>query len=134
MAAPVRQASIARCERVTDAGRMNRRRTARFFAAIVVLCAALLAPALFWDGYLDSPLGVVAVMPYLSIYLFHAAGIPGLLQNGGACGWGWCAPTLFGWIFLVAVWLGIAWLLAWALAALTAANTGDRPQPPPPPA
>jgi hypothetical protein len=56
----------------------------------------------------------------LSIYLFHTLGIPGLLQQGGACGWGWCSPTTWGWAFLAFFWLGVAWVVAWALARLTA--------------
>lgn len=45
--------------------------------------------------------------------------MPGLLEQGGHCGWGWCSPTAAGWIVMVAFWLGVAWLAAWALARLT---------------
>ena len=91
---------------------MTRRRTLRVFALIVAAYGLLALPGLFWPGYLDSPAGLLVVVPYLSIYLFHGIGIPGLLQQGGACGWGWCAPTVFGWVFLLGLWLGVAWLLA----------------------
>ncbi|CAG0959134.1 hypothetical protein MTYP_00626 [Methylophilaceae bacterium] len=90
---------------------------------IVIVTGYLLLwlPAIFWpDYYLDSPFGLIAAMPYLSIYLFHAAGIPGLLQNNGACGWGWCSPTLFGWVLMISFWLLLAWILARLITGLIA--------------
>lgn len=94
-------------------------RTLRFFVALIGLFALLVSPAFFWPGYLDSPAGLIVAVPFLSVYLFHQFGIPGLLEHNGACGWGWCAPTPFGWVFLCAFWLLLAWLLAWGLASLT---------------
>jgi hypothetical protein len=98
---------------------MFRQRTLQFLFASIAMLALLLLPAAWWPGYLDSPIGTIVAIPYLSIYLFHKIGIPGLLQNHGLCGWGWCAPTVFGWVFLCIVWLFIVWLLAWAAASLT---------------
>ncbi len=81
--------------------------------ALLNACYLLLwVPAIFWSGYLNTPLGLFAAFPILSAYLFHGIGIPGLLQNNGACGWGWCSPTLFGWVFVVGFWLFITWLVA----------------------
>jgi len=85
------------------------------FAFLVGAYFLVLSPALFWPSYLDSPVGVLVALPYLSVYLFHALGVPGLLVNDGACGWGWCAPTVFGWCFITAFWLGLAWLVALGL-------------------
>ena len=99
-------------------------RTLKFFAAIIATLLLLSLPGLVWPGYLDSPAGLIVAVPYLSIYLFHKIGIPGLLEHNGACGWGWCAPTLFGWVFLCAFWLLIAWLLAWGLSSLTLRQRG----------
>ena len=70
---------------------INRRRL-KFFAALVALQILLAMPGLFWPKYLDSPIGLVLVMPFLSVYLFHKLGVPGLLEHNGLCGWGWCAP------------------------------------------
>jgi hypothetical protein len=67
-------------------------RTIKFLAAFIAVFILLLLPAFVWPGYLDSPVGIVVALPYISIYLFHSIGIPGLLQNNGACGWGWCTP------------------------------------------
>jgi branched-subunit amino acid transport protein len=92
--------------------------TLRVFAVLVAMYGLLTLPALKWPACLDSPAGIVVAVPYLSIYLFHAIGIPGLLQNNGACGWGWCAPTLLGWVFLVFVWLAVAWLVAYAIGRI----------------
>ena len=95
-----------------------RRRTAPVFIVLIGLYGLLLLPGLFFPAYLDSPLGLLAAIPYLSIYLFHALGSPGLLQHDGACGWGWCAPSLMGWAFLLLLWGGLAWLAARGLCAL----------------
>jgi hypothetical protein len=90
-------------------------RTLKFLAIFIAVFILLLLPGLVWPGYLNSPMGIVVAIPYLSIYLFHSIGIPGLLQNNGACGWGWCAPTIFGWIFLGVFWVLVVWLLAWVI-------------------
>lgn len=97
---------------------MFQRRTLTFFVSLIGIFLLLASPALFWPGYLDSPLGLVLAIPFISIYLFHQIGIPGLLQHAGACGWGWCAPTAFGWVFLGTFWLLATWLLAWGLSSL----------------
>jgi hypothetical protein len=94
-------------------------RTLKFLAVVIAFFVLLASPGLVWPGYLDSPAGLIVAIPFLSIYLFHSIGIPGLLENQGACGWGWCAPTLFGWGFLCAFWLLVAWLLAWGLSGLS---------------
>jgi hypothetical protein len=104
---------------------MFARRTFLVFTVLLAAFALLTLPALVWPRYLDSPLGVVAAVPYLSIYLFHGIGVPGLLQNNGACGWGWCAPTPCGWAFLCLVWLGIAWLIAWGIASVFFSRTKE---------
>lgn len=98
---------------------MFRLRTLKFFVAFILAFALILLPAWIWPKYLDSFAGVLVLVPYLSIYLFHKIGMPGLLQNNGACGWGWCAPTMFGWVFLYTFWLFVLWMLAWAVAGLT---------------
>ena len=81
---------------------------------------AALLPGLWWPSYLDTAAGVLIAAPYLSLYLFDMLGVPGLLQNGGACGWGWCRPTWIGSIFTATVWLGVAWLAARGIAYMLA--------------
>lgn len=92
---------------------MLQARTSRIFARLIAIYLLLCAPALVWPNqYLESPLWPVLAIPYLSIYLFHQVGIPGLLQNRGMCGWGWCPPSVFGWLFLAVFWLLVFWLVA----------------------
>lgn len=91
---------------------MLRSRTLKMMALIIACYLMLWVPSFFWSGYIDTPLGVIAISPILSVYIFHGIGIPGLLQHNGACGWGWCAPTFFGWVFVVSFWLLITWLIA----------------------
>lgn len=94
-------------------------RTLKILAVVLVLYGLLLLSSFVWPSYAESPAGVLLIVPLLSIYLFHRVGVPGLLEHDGLCGWGWCAPTPFGWVFLAAFWLAAAWLLAWAIAALS---------------
>lgn len=89
------------------------------WAVLVGVYALALLPALFVEGYRQSPIGVLSYMPYLSIYLFDWLGVPWLLVGGGTCGWGWCAPSWFGWVFVGAVWTGLAWGVAWVLVRTT---------------
>lgn len=92
--------------------------TLKLLALLVVIYGLLLLPAVFWSEYFDSPAGLLLLVPYLSILLFHKLGIPGLLEHNGLCGWGWCSPTAFGFFFLVVFWVMVAWSFAWGLAIL----------------
>ena len=98
---------------------MLKTRTVRILAVVLFLYALLALPAFIWPAYADSPAGLLLLVPSLSIYVFHKVGVPGLLEHNGLCGWGWCAPTPFGWVFLGVFWLVAAWLLAWAVASLS---------------
>jgi len=98
---------------------MLKPRTLKALVLILAIYGLLLFPSLAWPSYLDSPAGLLLRIPGLSIYLFHKAGVPGLLEHNGLCGWGWCSPTPFGWLFVVVFWLVFAWLIAWGLATLT---------------
>ena len=94
-------------------------RTAKFFAGLLAIYGALLSLAFWAPPVLAEPAGWLFLVPFFTPHLFHKLGIPGLLEQGGHCGWGWCAPTVAGWIVLVLLWLGVAWLAAWGLARLT---------------
>lgn len=98
---------------------MLERRTLRIFAALVGVFVLLGLPAYVGPELLASFSGMVVIVPVMSVYLFHALGMPGLLQHQGYCGWGLCNPTPFGVGFTVAVWLLVFWLAAWGLAYLT---------------
>ena len=95
-------------------------RTLKTLAILLAGYVLLALPAYVGPAVLEELSSYLVMPPLLSIYLFHALGVPGLLQHGGACGWGMCSPTVFGWAFLALFWLGVAWVLAWVLARVTA--------------
>ncbi len=94
-------------------------RTLKILAALLSGYALLAIPAYWGPSFLEPMSSHVVIVPLISIYIFHKLGIPGLLEHNGACGWGLCAPTAFGWAFLVIFWIGVTWLIAWGLARLT---------------
>jgi hypothetical protein len=96
-----------------------KQRTFRVLALLLLAYGLAVAPGFVWPAYFESAAGLLVMVPILSIYLFHWIGIPGLLEHNGLCGWGWCSPTVLGWIFLVAFWSLSMVLLAWGIAALT---------------
>lgn len=100
-------------------------RTLKTLAILLAGYVLLALPAYLGPAMLEEMSSTLVLLPFLSIHLFHALGIPGLLQHGGFCGWGWCSPTAFGWAFLALFWLGVAWLLAWGLARLSARQRVD---------
>jgi hypothetical protein len=102
-------------------------RTLKILAVLLTGYALLVIPAYWGPSYLERMSGYFVIVPLLSIYLFHKLGIPGLLEHNGACGWGSCSPTAFGWAFLILFWIGVAWLVAWGLARLTARSRADAP-------
>ena len=99
---------------------MVERRTAAIFATLVAAYFLLAAPAYVGPSGLGEYSAIVVMPVILSLYLFDRVGVPGLLENDGLCGWGWCGPTAFGLVFLALFWLGVAWLAAWGLARLLA--------------
>ena len=115
MRRPVSDSLFPFDRRLGTLGMINRRRL-KFFAALVALQILLAMPGLFWPKYLDSPIGLVLVMPFLSVYLFHKLGVPGLLEHNGLCGWGWCAPSIAGWLFIAVLWVTGTWAIAWCLS------------------
>ena len=97
---------------------MNRR-PVRIFCGIFSAYAVLSLPAWFGPAFLEGISSYIYMTPILAVYLFHWLGIPGLLQHGGHCGWGLCAPTITGWVVLVMFWIGVVWLVALGIAHLT---------------
>jgi hypothetical protein len=102
-------------------------RTLKILSALFTAYALLVIPAYFGPGFLEGTSIYFAIAPLLSLYVFHKLGVPGLLEHNGACGWGWCSPTAFGWVFLVLLWLSVFWLIAAGLARLTQRHTGSPP-------
>jgi hypothetical protein len=97
-------------------------RTLKILGLLLAAYAALVLAGLLGPP-LESLSGQLLLVPFLSIYLFHRLGVPGLLEHDGYCGWGWCSPTPFGWTFLALFWAAVAWLVAWGIARLTTGRT-----------
>lgn len=90
----------------------------RIFAIIVGSYTLLLVLGTLFEETLGAVALVLVVVPYFSVLLMHKAGLPGVLEHEGLCGWGWCAPTPLGWALTAVLWLGLAWGLSLAIAAL----------------
>ena len=93
-------------------------RTLKVLAALLATWGLLALSAYVGPAFLEPVGWYTVLVPVLSIHLFHHYGVPGLLEHGGACGWGLCSPTPLGWAFMGVLWLGIAWLAAWGIARL----------------
>ncbi len=99
---------------------MLERRTFAMLGALVAVYFLLAAPAYLGPVALAEYSAVMVMPVILSLYVFDRLGMPGLLENDGLCGWGWCGPTPLGLLFLAVFWLALAWLAAWTLARLVA--------------
>ncbi len=89
-------------------------RVLKLLLALLATAGVVALPGLIWPAWLDSPAGWVVLMPFFLAHLLHSVGVPGLIENAGLCGWGWCSPTAQGW----AVSALICVLVIWALAAV----------------
>lgn len=104
---------------------MFRLRTLKILALMIGVYVLLLLPAHYFPSWLDSPAGILLLVPLLSIYIFQKLGIPGLIVNNGLCGWGLCPPTPVGWLFAAVVWLIPLWLIAWGIGSMSSRDTKD---------
>lgn len=93
---------------------MFERQALKLLLALLAAAGLMALPGLIWPAWLDSPAGWVVLMPFFLAHVLRGAGVPGLIENEGACGWGWCSPTTLGW----AVSALICVLVIWALAAV----------------
>ncbi len=86
-------------------------KTLKIVVVILAGYAALLALGYLLPEEYGASL-LIAGMPLLVVvYLLDNMGIPWLLEQNGLCGWGWCEPTLFGWLLAVVFWLVVAYLV-----------------------
>ena len=76
--------------------------TLKTFAMLLAALALLALPAAIWPAYLESPIGRLLAAPYFLLLILSGLGFPGLLQNNGLCGWGWCAPSPLGYFVMLA--------------------------------
>lgn len=107
---------------------MFERITVKVLLAIAVAYAGVWLPYVVWRGNVPADLSALyAVFGFahvIPVYILNSIGIPGLLQNNGHCGWGWCSPTVFGYVVLVIFWVVVVWLFAWFVSNLTRAGKG----------
>lgn len=94
-------------------------RTLKVLSVFIALLGLLSLGALVWPDYFGSTKSLITTVPYLSMYLLHEVGVPGLLEHAGLCGAGWCALSKLGSAVLVVVWFVIVWLVAWGIASVT---------------
>ena len=98
-------------------------RSCRLFASVVTAYGLGWLGWAYWPAFRESFAGqLVAILPF-SIYLFDDWGVPGLTDRHD-CDWMWCKPTIFGTIFTMLVWLGLAWCASLVVARLL---RGSRP-------
>ena len=107
---------------------MFERTTIKVFLLVAVAYAGIWLPYVVWrdnlPSYLAAPYAVLWLAQAIPVYILNGIGIPGLLQNNGLCGWGWCAPTVFGYVVLAIFWVVVTWLSAWFISNLTSAGKG----------
>jgi hypothetical protein len=102
---------------------MLRARTLKILGVLLLAYAVLLLPAYLGPPFAAERSFYLVLVPYASLHLFTRAGVPGLLEHEGYGGSGWCAPTAFGWMFLLVLWIAVAWVAAWAIAKIITALT-----------
>jgi len=103
---------------------MLKPRTLKILVALLLAYGLLWLPAAWISSYPSSPLSLLLAVPLFSVYALHQFGVPGLLEHNGMCGWGWCAPTMLGWLLGSSVLVIGAWMIAWAMASWRQAKVG----------
>ncbi len=86
-------------------------RALKIMALIMASYFAVLSLGYILPGEAGLPFLMVGMPLLVSVYIFDMMGLPGLLENDGHCGWGWCEPTLFGWFLATVFWLFMIYIL-----------------------
>ncbi len=84
----------------------------KVFVALLLGYYAIIALCLLSPKALSSPLGILMVPLVFASYLLFKAGIPWVLENAGACGWGWCMPTAAGFLLGSLLFVPVLWLVS----------------------
>ncbi|MEO7860882.1 MAG: hypothetical protein ABIU05_10635 [Nitrospirales bacterium] len=105
---------------------MLRSLTFKILAALIAAYLLILAPALAWPGYLDSPSGLLVLIPFFTVHILNKAGVPGVLEHDGYCGWGICSPTPLGLVLSALLLLALAWIVSGVIAWLMLRNRSRR--------
>jgi len=92
------------------------RQTGKVFSVLLAAHALLGISSYLGIPFLETIGGYAVLLPFFSAFLFHKAGVPGVLEHAGHCGWGWCSPTPLGWALVAFLWLAAYALLAWLIA------------------
>ena len=105
---------------------MFERSTYKVLVVIAMAYAAVWLPYVVLrenlPAFLAGPYTFLWLAQAIPVYILSGIGVPGLLQNNGHCGWGWCRPTVFGYVVLVIFWVVVAWLIAWCISKATKTN------------
>lgn len=99
------------------------RRASKIFGVLLAAHVLLGISSYLSIPFLETIGGYAVLLPFFSAFLFHNAGVPGVLEHGGHCGWGWCSPTPLGWALIAIVWLAAYASLAWLIARLLSRRT-----------
>lgn len=95
---------------------LHRRSTLLVWTALVLLYWLVAAAATYALGDTGEFFAFAGLPPFFIAHLLHKAQVPGMLEHGGLCGWGWCAPTLPGWVLAITLVAAALWLFAALLA------------------
>lgn len=110
---------------------MFERTTVKVFFIIAITYLVIWLPYAVWQSDLPAGLeplyAILGFAHLIPIAVLSRLGIPGLLDNNGHnCGWGWCGPTILGYLVTIVLWTQAAWLLAWLISKLISGNKGNR--------
>ncbi|MBK1875219.1 hypothetical protein FE848_18565 [Marinobacter sp. 1-3A] len=107
---------------------MFERSTIKILLVFLTVYAGIWLPYIVLQGNLpaslSAPYALLGFAQAIPAYILNSVGISGLIQNDGYCGWGWCGPTVFGYVVLSAFWVLVAWFIAWLISNLTNAGKG----------
>ena len=105
---------------------MHRRLTIVIWLCMLLAHGLLVSFAVYSDVFRGSMFEAVGITLFVIPYLLHAIGLPTTVS--ASSGWGWPEPNFLGWIFSIAFWLGLYFLIAKLIVYLFKRFHDQKPQ------
>lgn len=91
----------------------------KIFIVMVITISVIVIPqivSIIWHtplpSFLDAFYFLLFIVYSFPLFALNDIGVSGIITSNGNCGWGWCGPTMIGYLIITAFWIAALWIIA----------------------